>query len=70
MRLITQDGFGADLKGFTPELRGWVSAKCHPRASEEKITYDGLRTGSSPLENARISRITKYFQCPQNNRAK
>jgi hypothetical protein len=55
MRWITQDEFDSDLKGFTPELRGWVSAKCHPRASEEKITYDGLRTGSSPLENARIS---------------
>ena len=31
IRLITQDEFDSDLRGFVPELKDWIGAKCDPK---------------------------------------
>jgi hypothetical protein len=61
IRLITQDEFESDLRGFIPELRDWVGAKCDPHTNGEKINSDVLKTRSPPLENARTSEKEKIF---------
>jgi hypothetical protein len=61
IRLITQDEFESDLRGFIPELRDWVGAKCDPHTNGEKINSDVLKTRSPQLENARTSEKEKIF---------
>ena len=55
VRWITQNEFDSDLRGFIPELKNWVGAKCNPHTSGEKIISDVSKTRSPPLEYARIS---------------
>ena len=61
---ITQSEVDSDLQGFIPELRKWVGTKCDPHTSEEKNSFDDLRTKSPPLENARTSEKEKTFSMP------
>jgi hypothetical protein len=58
-RWINQSEFDSDLRGFIPELKDWVGAKCDLHTSGEIIVYDVLKTRSPPLENARISEEEK-----------
>jgi len=59
IRWITQNEFDLDLRGFIPELKNWVGAKCDPHTSGEKIIFDVSKTRSAPLEYARISEKEK-----------
>jgi hypothetical protein len=66
MRWITQNEFDSDLRGFIPELKDWVGAKCDPHTSEEKISSDVFKTGSPPLGYARISEKDKAVSVSEN----
>jgi hypothetical protein len=55
VRWITQNEFDSDLRGFIPELKDWVGAKCDLHTSGEKISTDVFKTGSPPLGYSRIS---------------
>ena len=59
IRWITQNEFDSDLRGFIPELKDWVGAKCDPHTSGETIITDVMKTRSTPLKNARISEDEK-----------
>jgi len=59
IRLITQDEFDLDLRGFIPEMKDWVGAKCD--ADAERIISDNLKTRSPPLENAPTFEKEKMF---------
>ena len=59
IRWITQNEFDLDLRGFIPEFKNWVGAKCDPHANGEKIISDVFKTGSPPLGYARISEKEK-----------
>jgi hypothetical protein len=55
VRWITQDEFDSGLRGFIPELKDWIGAKCDPQTSREKNSFGVMKTRSTPLENGRIS---------------
>jgi hypothetical protein len=61
IRLITQSEFDSDLRGFIPELRDWVGAKCDPHTGTGKIISDVLETRSPLPKNARTSEEEKIF---------
>ena len=59
VRWITQNEFDSDLRGFIPELKDWVGAKCDPYTSREKMISGVINTRSTPLKNTRISEDEK-----------
>jgi hypothetical protein len=59
VRWITQNEFDSDLRGFIPELKDWVGAKCDPHTSGEEINFDVLKTKSMPLKNTGLSEDEK-----------
>jgi hypothetical protein len=61
IRWITQKELDSDFRGFVPEFRDWVGAKCNPHSSHEKGASDDLRTSASQLNNARIAEKEKMF---------
>ena len=61
MRWITQSEFDSDLQGFSPELRGWIGAKCDSRAGKEKNSFDNR---SAPLEAGLTSEKEGVFSAP------
>ena len=62
IRLITQDELDSDLRGFVPELKDWIGAKCDQH-TKKTIFYD-LRRRSPPLEKALAAEKERSVSMP------
>jgi hypothetical protein len=63
VKWVDADSFIADLKGFVPELRDWVDARCNKLTSSEKKFWDAVRDKTNsqltPAENIMADELMK-----------
>ena len=51
LKWVSNDDFEADFKGFIPELREWVDARCNKLTPTEKRIWDELKYKTSAQES-------------------